>query len=190
MSFKGGEFSTGTMGNFQPELTSLYLYENRRDSKGQKRQKQWRVASGEWRATGSGKIPSPLRCMGKSAEMIDEKGVAMLRGGQRVRKWMKRQGLDVEGWKRGPSTRPEKASGAHKSCCARSPTLRTGQAGLASLVGCSVAGLRCGQRVRNYMKTKGMVDLEAAADLTDFADKRAIGGDRGTWGPGRAGGQS
>ncbi len=107
--------------------------------------------------------------MGKSAEMIDEKGVAMLRCRQRVRKWMKRQRLDVEGWKRGPSTR-----------CARSPTLRTGQAGLASLVGCSVAGRRCGQRVRNYMKTKGMVDPEAAADLTDFADKRAIGGERGT----------
>ncbi len=45
-----------------------------------------------------------------------------------------------------------------------------------------VAGLRCGERVRNYMKTKGMVDPEAAADLTDFADKRAIGGEGGTWG--------
>jgi hypothetical protein len=48
-------------------------------------------------------------------------------------------------------------------------------------------GLRCGQRVRNYMKTKGMVDPEAAADLTDVEDERAIGGERRTWGHGRAG---
>lgn len=39
-----------------------------------------------------------------------------------------------------------------------------------------VAGLRCGQRVRNYMKTKGMNDPEAAADLAAFADKRARNG--------------
>lgn len=25
MSFRGGEFSTGTMGNFQPELTALSI---------------------------------------------------------------------------------------------------------------------------------------------------------------------
>jgi len=98
-------------------MGSSYLHENKQNSKGQKRQKQWRVTSGDWRATGSGKIPSPLRCMGKSPEVIDEKGVA---------------------------------------------------------------GLRCGERVRNYMKTKGMADPEAVADLTDFADQKVGDGLRGT----------
>ncbi len=32
--------------------------------------------------------------MGKSAEVIDGKGVVDLHGAQRVRKWMKTQGID------------------------------------------------------------------------------------------------
>jgi hypothetical protein len=37
--------------------------------------------------------------MGKSAEVIDEKGIAVAPLRERVRKWLKRQRLDVRGWK-------------------------------------------------------------------------------------------
>jgi len=42
-----------------------------------------------------------------------------------------------------------------------------------------VANLRCMQRVPNYMKTKGIEDIEETADGTDFADWRARGGEQG-----------
>jgi hypothetical protein len=41
--------------------------------------------------------------MEKSAEVIDGKGVADLHGVRRVRKWMNRRRIVVEGWKRGPA---------------------------------------------------------------------------------------
>ena len=39
-------------------------------------------------------IPSPRRCIGKSAEVFDDKGVAALRCVQRVRKSLKEKKLD------------------------------------------------------------------------------------------------
>jgi hypothetical protein len=55
------------------------------------------VASGEW-TVGSGSVKQggtlPLRCMGKSAEVIDEKEVAVAPLSKRVRNSMKRKEID------------------------------------------------------------------------------------------------
>lgn len=54
------------------------------------------VASDEWPTAGErSRRGSPLRCMGKSAEVVDEKGVAKLHWVQRVWKLMKIKGLDA-----------------------------------------------------------------------------------------------
>jgi len=54
------------------------------------------VASDDWpMASERSRRGSPLRCMRKSAEVVDEKGVASLHWVQRVWKLMKIKGLDA-----------------------------------------------------------------------------------------------
>ena len=54
-----------------------------------------KVAGDEWLAE-LVELPSPLRCMGKSAETIDGKGVADAPLRKRVRKHLKAKGIDEE----------------------------------------------------------------------------------------------
>ena len=65
------------------------------DNKGANLQEQWRVTSGEWLATRQ-EIPSTRHCMGKSAQAIDKKDVAVAPLRKRVRKYLKTRGIEEE----------------------------------------------------------------------------------------------